>query len=213
MTGRSNRFWSDLQFAAGMLPTGDLSKADLSMGCKLDDEVEKRSCCKLTLIGPLLDGYTAQIGSAFKNKLSRSKATGIQQSSVLFYPYPVFIQFVKLVKGYGGNFKIIKDRMGNVKEMILLIDTQSTAKQVWHPARTGSNYLSKRMFKKLASVDGKRESVYDGHARVVVTVATPIKICYRTKNETCITQFYIQRYNHLDQSTDVRLQCLLNGEL
>ena len=86
MAGRNNRFWSDLQFTAGMLPTKDLSKADLSMGGQLDDEVEKRSCCKLTLIGPLLDGYTAQIGSAFKKVMSFK---GYWYTTVIGFVLPV----------------------------------------------------------------------------------------------------------------------------
>ena len=122
----------------------------------------------------------------FKNKIGRGKNTGLQQSSTLFFPYQIFIQFAKLAKGYGGDFTSSRDNKGVLKDLVVTITSQETSKMVWHPCRLcGSNYLVKRKFKKLC-LEGKNNiSTYDGHARLVVTKQTPVTIKYKMKSQTC----------------------------
>ena len=86
MAERNDRFWHGLQFGADVLPFRELTNKDLSMGGYLNDEVEKRSCCKTIIIRPLLDGYIGQLGMEFKNKIGCGKNTGLQQSATLFFP-------------------------------------------------------------------------------------------------------------------------------
>ena len=152
MAERNDRFWHGLQFGADMLPIRELKNKDLSgcLGGCINDEVEKRSCCKTVIIGPLLDGYIGQLGMEFINKIGRGKNTGLQQSSTLFFPYQIFIQFAKLAKGYGGDFTSSRDNKGVLKDLVVTITFQESSKLFWHPCRLcGSNYLVKRKFKKL----------------------------------------------------------------
>ena len=146
----------DLSMGGCLNDEVEKTNKDLSMGGCLNDEVEKRSCCKTIIIGPLLDGYIGQFGMEFKNKIGRGKNTGLQQSSTLFFPYQIFIQFSKLAKGYGGDFTSSRDNKGVLKDLVVTITSQETSKMVWHPRRLcGSNYLVKRKFKKLC-LEGKK---------------------------------------------------------
>ena len=164
MAARNDHFWCDIQFEVGLLPIDDASKADLSMGGCLDDNVEKRSCCKTVLIGPLLDGYIGQLAMQFNHKISRGKNTGLQESTNIFFPYHIFIQFAKLVKGYGGDFIPRRDKKGEIKDLLITINSQETTKMVWHPRRlNGCNFLSKRKFIKVPAENGKQTLRYDGY--------------------------------------------------
>ena len=75
-------------------------KTDLSMGGNLNNDIETRSCNKLIIVGPMLDGYITQLAKEFSKKLCRGRLTGIQESSNLYFPYSIFIQFAKLVSAY-----------------------------------------------------------------------------------------------------------------
>ena len=88
MAARNDRFWCDLQFKGGMLPLDEASKADLSMGGCLDDNVKKRSCCKTVLIGPLLDGYIGQLGMQFKNLVEEK--TPVYKSQLIYSFHTIY---------------------------------------------------------------------------------------------------------------------------
>ena len=51
----------------------------------------------------MVDCYLEELGNALKYKRSRSKATGLANSIVLFIPWPVFKHFIPLTSGYGAN--------------------------------------------------------------------------------------------------------------
>ena len=53
----------------------------------------------LVVVGPLLNGFINRIGNGFTNKLTRSKFTGMQHLPSMFFPWQIFIRFVR---GYGG---------------------------------------------------------------------------------------------------------------
>ena len=155
------------------------------------------------------DNYWAvvvgQVGMEYKNKFGCGKNTGLQQSSTLFFPYQIFIQVAKLVKGYGGDFIAKRDNKGVLIDLVVNITSEEATKMVWDPRRLcGSNYLVKRKFKKLC-LDGKNKmSTYDGHAGLVVTKQALVTIKYNMKSQTC-SMFYIQRCNYLVEWRDIIL--------
>ena len=177
---------------------------DLSMDGALDDNVERRSCLKLVVVGPILDGYINQMDMEFPKRLRHGKTTVIVESRPFFFPYSIFIQFVKMVKGYGGDF----DFVGG-KSFVVKIDKESTTRKLFHPRRLGGvNYLVKRSFQKTMDSSKYR---YSGQSRVVVMESTPITVTYKVKLHTCKLSYYVQRYNHLDEPVNIQLQALLNG--
>ena len=201
-TYRDAKFWYKSQFKADLLKVEDVG--DLSMGGVLDDNVERRSCLKLVVVGPILDGYLNQMGIDFLKRLRHGKATGIVESRPFFFSFAVFIQFVKMVKAYGGNFDFVSGKCFVVK-----INKQSTTGKLFHPIRLGGvNYPVRRSFKKTG---GRLKYRYDGQSRVVVMENTPITVTYKVKLQTCKLSFFVQRYNHLDEPVDIRLQAILNG--
>ena len=199
---RNAKFWYKSQFKADLLKVEDVG--DLSMGGVLDDNVERRSCLKLVVVGPILDGYLNQMGMDFLKRLRHGKTTGIVESQPFFFPYAIFIQFVKMVKGYGGDFDFVSG-----KSFVVKIDKECTSRKLFHPKRLGGvNYLVKRSFQK--TKDSKKYR-YAGQSRVVVMKSTPITITYKVKLHTCKLSYYVQRYNHLDEPVNIQLQALLNG--
>ena len=78
---RNAKFWYKSQFKADLLKVEDVG--DLSMGGVLDDNVERRSCLKLVVVGPILDGYLNQMGMDFLKRLRHGKTTGIVESQHL----------------------------------------------------------------------------------------------------------------------------------
>ena len=207
MVCKNDKFWYEAQFKADLIKFEH--KTDLSMGGILNNDIETRSCNKLIIVGPMLDGYITQLAKEVSKKLCRGRLTGIQESSNLYFPYSIFIQFAKLASAYGGTFIVQHGKKkGEITALKLTIKSEMTSKKIFHPKRlNGLTYLVKRRFKKVKG--GK--STYHGHARVVVTEQTPIAITYKMKTMYCKMSYYIQRYNDLDEAVDVRLQALLNG--
>ena len=158
----------------------------------------------MVVVGPLLDGFITQMGREFLKRLRHGRTTGIVESQPFYFPYSIFIQFVKMVKGYGGDFKFFHG-----KSFLITIDKEYTTRKVFHPRRLdGINYLVKRSFKKAVS---SRKLEYCGQSRIVVMRSTPITITYKVKLQSCKLTYYVQRYNHLDEAVNTRLQTILNG--
>jgi len=53
---------------------------------------------------------------------------------------------------------------------------------------------------------------YDGCAKVVVWLYTPMKFDYNTKTQRLVVSFFIQRYDKDDIAVDQTLQALINQE-
>ena len=132
MAFRNSKFWYSLQFKADRV-VFPFDKEELDVDGSLDNDVEKRSCCKLVVVGPLFDGYIGQIARSLNKRLRHGKSTGIVESQLIYFPYSIFIQFVKMVKGYGGRFSLQKSKKGDVQKFIVIIDKEVTSRKIFHP--------------------------------------------------------------------------------
>ena len=61
-----------------------------------------------------------EMARGFTNKLARSKLTGMQHLSSMFFPWQIFIRFVR---GYGG----VVTTISRGKKM------QDAFRKIWHP--------------------------------------------------------------------------------
>lgn len=180
-TERNEKFWCDVELKLGTFERqwfDDISKSekDYSMGSSMDDNVEKLVGNHLALVGPMLDSYLHELGACMIAKLSRGRMTGLAVPVNLFIPWQVMRYLVCLCKNYGAKTEYIapknkRKRLGKIK---VKIEDAETAEKIFNPSRfDGTNYLSKRKFKKVEGV-----STYDGMARVVVSLHTPLCMEY-----------------------------------
>lgn len=140
------------------------------------------------------------------------RLTGIQESSNVYFPYSIFVQFMKLVINYGGSLDIVRGKKKEITAMTLKINSETTLRNLFHNRRlNGVNHLAKRKVSKVKGPDGKSLRVQDGHSKVVATKLTPVVIEYKMKTMVSKVRFYIQRYNKSNEAMDARLQALLNG--
>ena len=68
----------------------------------LDSAAEKHSNASLVVAGPMIDVYLKELGCQILHKLSRSKVTGIVQTSSTLIPWQIMVYILRLVKSYGG---------------------------------------------------------------------------------------------------------------
>ena len=78
MACRNGKFWYEVQFKADLIKFEH--KTDLSMGGNLNNDIETRSCNKLIIVGPMLDGYITQLAKEFSKKLCRGKLISTTKS-------------------------------------------------------------------------------------------------------------------------------------
>ena len=131
---------------------------------------------KLEIVGPLMDSYLEELGKSMRQKLVRSKATGLVNPIVLFVPWLVFRHIVTLSKGYGADIKVSK----NGKKISARLEKRSVAVKVFSPQRfSGQTVLKKRHFKKMAG--GGFE--YSGRSVVVITKQMPMTIDYNMNRQ------------------------------
>ena len=92
---------------------------------------------------------------------------------------------------------------------------EKTSEKIFNPVRFDeTNFLAKRRFLKLVNKKSrKRELMYAGEARVVVSKYTPIQCEYSYKNNYLRVNFYIQRYTRDNFVVDTSLQKLMNTNL
>lgn len=185
------------------------NKPDYGMGL-MDSLLEEVVGNKIELAGPLVDYYLRQIGQNFRNKLCRSKATGMIRPSAIAIPWLIFRHILVLIRGYGGN---VQTNSKGSKVKHVTIQCMTAAEKLFAPERfSGESVLAYRHFKKLPSeIPGeKQRSVYDGRSAVVVTEHTPLCLDYCTSKEVVNIIFYVQRYTKDDFVIDSTLQALMN---
>ena len=214
-TDRGSKFWNtsvvEMKFSVERRWIKSVRKAknkpDYGMA-KMDRQLEEVIGNKLELAGPLIDSYLKEIGRAIGSKLSRSKATGLVNPVVLFFPWPVFRHVLTLVRGYSGDVVVTSER---ARISITLTEMNSLVK-LFSPSRfSGENFIAHRHFRKVPSKSGKKLlSVFDGRSPVVVTRNTPFKIDYQMRAEKVTVTFYVQRYNTDNFPVDTSIQSLMN---
>ena len=182
---------------------------DFSMNNSLKDNFERNVGCSFVVMGSMIDGYLKHIRVVFKNKLSRSRQTGMLQSSAFYFPWQVYSYLAKLAACYGA------DILSTKKSIDIVITKEETSRKLWHPRRlSGINHITKINFIRIPleneNQNGQR-TVYNGKANIVVTVKTTITIKCYIKDERCSLSFYIQRYDRFDNAVDAPLQNILNG--
>ena len=100
-------------------------------------------------------------------------------------------------------------KMTTVK-IVLTLSSNNTAKKVFLLVRMkGTNCLKRRVYKSVIE-KGKRVSLLNGRAAVVVTDKSPILCSYNRKKECVVVSFYVQRYDINDFATDLPLQKLIS---
>lgn len=162
---------------------------------------------KLELSGPLVDTYLLELGSQVKNKLSRSKVTGLVSPIVLFIPWPIFRHITVLFRGYGGNVAFDNKK----SRVVSTITNLKTLEKVFSTARfDGQDLLRIRHFCKQPNENGKMRSTYKGRSAVVVGNSTPFVFDFNLKKQKVTVTFYVQRYTADDFVVDCSLQTLMN---
>ena len=78
---------------------------------QIDGQLEEVIGNKLELAGPLIDSYLKEIGKCIASKLNRSKATGLVNPVVLFFPWAVFRHVLTLIRGYWGDVTLTHSRL------------------------------------------------------------------------------------------------------
>ena len=170
----------------------------------LNGIMEERMLNKIELVGPVVDSYVKHMGNLIYSKLARSKNTGLMSPITIFIPWSIFRHICVLVVGYGGDMKT------TTRKIVLTLSSSNSAKKVFSPVRMkGTNCLKKRVYKSVMH-KGKRVSLLNGRAAVVVTDKSPILCCYNTKKECVVVSFYVQRYDINDFAIDLSLQKLIS---
>ena len=146
-----------------------VSANNCSMGGRLDGVLEKSVGSHLCLAGPMVDVYLREIGAAMEAKLAK-KSTGLAAPIIMLIPWQVQRHITSLSTGYGADVKFVDAKDKKKERLVIFIDKQSTAEKLFHPSRfDGTNFLSKRFFKKVPNLmTSKQDLEYNGYAKVVV---------------------------------------------
>ena len=96
----------------------------------------------------------------------------------------------------------------------MFLDKEDGASKLFHPKRfNGTYFLCKRKFENKLNEHKVNVHEYAGHAKVVVTLYTPMKFQFVNGSNKLITSFFIQRYDSQDFPVDKSLQALMNQEV
>ena len=113
------------------------------MGGCLNNVLGRNVGCNLVVVGPLLDGFINRIDKGFTNTLACSKLTGMQHLPSMFFPWQIYIRFVKLVCDYGGVVTTLS-RGKKTKNIIITFPSQDVIRKIWHPYSFNNvNHLAK----------------------------------------------------------------------
>ena len=176
----------------------------------MDAGIEKILGTHLCLCGPMIDGYLQQIGKAFLGKLGRGSNTGVAPAVSMYIPWQIYRFMVTLCGTYGALIHNTKPKKGRV---YIFLESDETARKIFDPWRfDGTNYLSKRQYKKVPGLDKKLRTVYGGRAIVPVTMETPIRMEYVLSTNIVKITFYIQRYTADDLAIDAHVQSLIDRD-
>ena len=162
---------------------------------------------KIELAGPLIDFYLRQIGQVMKNKLCRSKATGLVNAFTIAIPWAIFRHILVV----GGDVQT--KQKGSAIKHYVTIQSMETAEKLFSPARfSGETMLAYRHFKKAPSTTPgeKQVSVYDGRSIVAITATTPLCLDYNMSKEVVTVSLYVQRYTRDNFVIDSTLQAHMN---
>jgi hypothetical protein len=162
---------------------------------------------KIELAGPLIDFYLWQIGQVMKNKLCRSKATGLVNAFTIAIPWAIFRHILVV----GGDVQT--KQKGSAIKHYVTIQSMETAEKLFSPARfSGETMLAYRHFKKAPSTTPgeKQVSVYDGRSIVAITATTPLCLDYNMSKEVVTVSLYVQRYTRDNFVIDSTLQAHMN---
>ena len=184
-------------------------KPDLSMRGKLDEDVEDLGY-KLTLIGPLVDYFLRVVSKGIKQRLRKSRATGLMNPFTCNIPFDLMKYICVMWRNYEGKLTTT----GNV--MQFTAKSKATVEKLFCPARfDGSPTLWKRHYNVLRTrtYTGKRKvsRVLAGKSVVVVSELTPFTMIYNIKSGNLKVSFYRQNYNADGLAEDMTLQRLLNN--
>ena len=185
-------------------------KPNYGMGL-MDALLEEVVGNKIELAGPLIDFYLRQIGQVMKNKLCRSKATGLVNAFTIAIPWAIFRHILVLFRGYGGDVQT--KQKGSAIKHYVTIQSMETAEKLFSPARfSGESMLAYRHFKKAPSTTPgeKQVSVYDGRSIVAITATTPLCLDYNMSKEVVTVSLYVQRYTRDNFVIDSTLQAHMN---
>ena len=176
----------------------------------MDGTMEKILGTHLCLCGPMIDGYLQQIGKSFLGKLGRGSNTGVAHLVSMYIPWQIYRTIVTLCRTYGGVIHNTDQKKGRV---YIFLESDETAQKIFDPWRfDGTNYLSKRHYKKVPGIDKKMTTVYGGRAIVPVTRETPIRMEYVLSTNIVKITFYIQRYTTEDLAIDAHVQTLIDRD-
>ena len=70
---------------------------------EFDATIGRKTHSNLTVSGPMVDVNIKELGSMILVRLSKGRLAGIQQSSTILIPWQVYVNIIKLIKGYGRN--------------------------------------------------------------------------------------------------------------
>ena len=171
-TDRNEKFWNSSEVTMKFTLEGQWlrkvrvakSKPNYGMG-NLDGLLEEVIGNKIELAGPLIDSFLKQIGIAMKNKLCRSKATGLMNPVQIFIPWSIYRNILVLARGYGGDVQT------NTKmdKHYVTIAQMETALKLFSTVRfAGECVLAYQHFKRVPSetFGEKLISKYNGRSRV-----------------------------------------------
>ena len=128
----------------------------------------------------------------------------------MYIPWQIFRFIVTLCGTYGALIHNTKPKKGRV---YIILESDETAQKIFDPWRfDGTNYLSKRQYKKVPGLDKKLTTVYGGRAIVPVTMETPIRLEYVLSTNIVKITFYIQRYTADDLAIDAHVQTLIDRD-
>ena len=190
----------------------------------MDPAFEKANGHHLCLAGPLIDKYMERLGKCIFEKLGRKHLTGVVQPIKEFIPSEIFVHMLSMFSCYGctehatykkkTGAKRKKKTTKELKKHFVWIENSLSSKKIFAPWRfDGTNYLVKRCFaRKVVSGTNKRKLQYDGHAAVVVTEETPIRLEYEYKTNILKLSFTIQRYTSDGFAIDSTVQAKMNQE-
>ena len=210
-------FWDgNLQGVLPSHPAGGIKKARspgkevVGMDDVLDGQLEQRVTGILILVASLFHTYLKEIGST---NLAVEESPDCNLQSLVLVPWQAMV-YIHPTRGYGAVITVKTNNIG--KAITITVSSEQCGLKLWHPMRTGSNYLAKKKFEvHVPEENGKKKKqkiIYAGITKVVMTEQTPIYIIYHSKTQKATTSFYIQWYDKDGFSVDATSQNLLNGE-
>lgn len=189
---------------------------DYSMDGELNQRVEKNIGCKVALVGPMVDKFLKHAAVAMHRKLGRGSLTGLSPPINICVPWQIMRSIASMATSYGADLKVVnkdKTKRKEFEKMLIWLE-ENSSKKIFNPSRfDGTNFLAKRKFRRMVNVEsGKRELIYAGEARVVVSKYTPIHMEYVHKDSSLRISFYVQRYTNEGFAVDASLQKLMNTD-